>query len=75
MQIQHFFAILGKKKVNNLLTKAGIYQNYDRNETKSSSGYRIALLTEKKILKTLVRNATSAIAEVAEVAHCASNYA
>ena len=48
-----FFAILGKKRVNNLLKKAGIYQNYDQNETKSSSVYRIALLTEKKKLKTL----------------------
>ena len=48
--------------------------------------YRIALLTEKKfwkrnaikaqqILKALFRNATYAIAEVAEVALCASNCA
>ena len=43
-----FFAILGKKRVNSLLKKAGIYQNYDRNETKSSAMYKIALLTEKK---------------------------
>ena len=43
-----FFAILGKKRVNNLLKKAGIYQNYNRNKTKSSLVYRIALLTEKK---------------------------
>ena len=48
MEIPHFFAILGKKRVNNLLNKVGIYQNYDRDETKSSSVYRIGLLTEKK---------------------------
>ena len=29
--------------------KAGIYQNYDRNETKSSLKNRTALLTETKL--------------------------
>ena len=43
------FAILGKKRVNNLLSKFGIYQNYDRDKIKSSSVYRIELLTEKKL--------------------------
>ena len=70
------FAILNKKIANNLLKKADIYLYCDRNETKLSLMYRVALLTEKKnwkrsaikvhqILKTLVCNATSAIAEVA----------
>ena len=44
-----FFAILDRKRVNNLLKKADIYQYHDRNETKLRSMYRIALLTEKKI--------------------------
>ena len=43
------FSILDSKRVNNLLKKADIYHDYDRNETKLSSMYRIALLTEKKI--------------------------
>ena len=43
------FAILDRKTINNLLKKADIYQYYDRNETKLSSIYRIALLAEKKI--------------------------
>ena len=67
-----FFAILDRKRANNLLKKAGIYQYYDRNGTKLSSMYSIALLTEKMIensaqqtLKALVHNETSAIAEVA----------
>ena len=43
-----FFASLDRKKVNNLLKKADIYQNCDLNGAKFSSMYRIALLTEKK---------------------------
>ena len=46
------FTILDRKSVNNLLKKADIYQYYDRNGTKLSSMDRIALLTEKKKLKT-----------------------
>ena len=42
-----FFAILERKGVNNLLKKADIYQYCDRNGTKLTSMYRIALLTEK----------------------------
>ena len=42
-----FFAILDRKRVNNLPKKANIYQYYDRNGTKLCSMYRIALLTEK----------------------------
>ena len=34
---------------HNLLKKADIYHYCDRNETKLSSMYRIALLTEKKL--------------------------
>ena len=44
-----FFEILGRKKANNWLKKADVYQYYDRNGTALSSMYRIALLTEKKI--------------------------
>ena len=44
-----FFAILDRKRVNNLLKKADIYQYYDRNGTKLCSINRILLLTEKKI--------------------------
>ena len=44
-----FFAIL-TKKANNLLKQIDIYQYYNRNGTKLSSMYRIALLT-KKIVK------------------------
>ena len=58
MQILHFFAILGKKTVNNLPKKAGIYQNYNRNETKSSSEYRIALLIKKKKKLKVQRNSS-----------------
>ena len=43
-----FFAILDRKRVNDLLKKADIYQNYDLNGTKLSSMYRIAILTKKK---------------------------
>ena len=43
-----FFAILDRKRVNDLLKKADIYQNYDLNGTKLSSKYRIAILTKKK---------------------------
>ena len=50
MQIPHFFAILVQKRVNHLLQKADIYEYYDRNGTKLSQVYKIALLT-KKILK------------------------
>ena len=42
-----FFVILDRKKANNLLKKADIYHYYDRNGTKLSSMYKIALLTEK----------------------------
>ena len=42
-----FFEILDRKRVNTLLKKAGIYQYYDRNETKLSSMCRFALSTEK----------------------------
>ena len=42
-----FFAILDRKKANNLLKKAETCLYYDRNGTKLSSTYRIALLTEK----------------------------
>ena len=42
-----FFAILDRKRVNNLLNKPDIYQYYDRNGAKLSSMYRIALLPEK----------------------------
>ena len=45
-----FFAFFDKR-VNNLLKKADIYQYFDRNGTKLRSMYRIALLTEKKLLK------------------------
>ena len=45
-----FFAILKWKRINNLLSKPEIYQNYDGNGAKLSSMYRIALLTEQ-ILK------------------------
>ena len=44
-----FFCNLDRKRVNNLLKTAGIYQYYDRNGTKFCSTCRIALLTEKKI--------------------------
>ena len=44
-----FFANLYRKRVNNLLKKAFIYQYYGRNGTKLSSIYRIALLTKKKL--------------------------
>ena len=47
MQIPAFFAILDRKRVNNFLKKANIYQYYDRNGTKLSSMYGIALLTKK----------------------------
>ena len=94
-----FFAILDKKRANNLQKKVDIYQYSDRSGTKLSSMYKIALLTKKIVeaqrnssatnFKTLVRYATSAmfknkklkrsttsaIAEVAEVALCASNCA
>ena len=43
-----FFAILDRKRANNLLKKVDNYQYYDRNGTKLSSMYRIALLREKK---------------------------
>ena len=88
MQIPHFFAILDRKRVNDLLKKADSYQCYDRNGTKLSSTYKIALLTEKnwkgkaikaqQILKTVDYNllsATFGILEVAEVAICTSNCA
>ena len=62
------FAIFGRKRLNNLLKKADIYQYYDRNGTKLSSMYRIALLIKKnfesaaqQILKTVVHNATLAM--------------
>ena len=42
-----FFVILDRKKANNLPKKADIYHYYDRNGTKLSSMYKIALLTEK----------------------------
>ena len=42
------FCHFRQKKVNNLLKKADIYQYYDRNGTKLSSMYRIALFTKKK---------------------------
>ena len=42
-----FFAILDRKKANNLLRKADIYHYYDRNGTKLSSMYKIALVSEK----------------------------
>ena len=41
------FAILDRKRVNNLLKKTDIYQYYDRNGTKLSVIYVIAPLTEK----------------------------
>ena len=73
--MSHFFAILDRKRANNLLKKADIYQNYDLKGAKLSSIYKIALMIEKnwkrsafkvqQILKTLVRNSTSAIAVVA----------
>ena len=44
-----FFAILDRKKVNNLLKKADIYPYHDRNGTKLRSMYKIGLLPEKKI--------------------------
>ena len=44
-----FFAILDRKRVNNLLKKADIYHSYDRNGKKFSSLHGIALVTEKKI--------------------------
>ena len=47
MQISHFFAILDRKILKNLLKKANIYQRFDRNETKLSSMDKIALLAEK----------------------------
>ena len=37
-----------KKRVNNLLKKVEIYQCYNRNGTKLSSTYEIALLIKKK---------------------------
>ena len=43
-----FFAILFRKKVNNLLKKVEIYQCYDLNGTSLISMYKIALLTAKK---------------------------
>ena len=60
------FCNFRQKRINNLLKKAGIYQNYARNEMKSSSVYRTALLIEKElkaqqILKTLVRRTISAM--------------
>ena len=51
MQIQPF-CNFRQKRVNNLQKKTDIYQNYDRNDTKLSLMYRIALLTEKKIEST-----------------------
>ena len=42
-----FFAILDRKRVNNLLKKTDFYQYYDRNGTKLSSMHGIALVTEK----------------------------
>ena len=50
-----FFAILDRKRVNNLLKKANIYQFYDLNRAKLSSIFRIALLTEKKKKKLKVQ--------------------
>ena len=47
LKIPHF-CDFRQNTVNKLLKKADIYQNNDRNETKLSSMYRIALLTEKK---------------------------
>ena len=38
-----FFAILDRKRVNNLPKKTDIYRYYDRNGTKLSSMYKIAL--------------------------------
>ena len=42
-----FFTTLDRKRENNLLKKVDVYQFHDRNGTKLSSKYRIALLTEK----------------------------
>ena len=47
-----FFAVLVRKKANNLLKKADIYQYFDRNGTKLSSMHRIALLTKKHFEST-----------------------
>ena len=63
----YIFAILDGKRVSNLRKKVNIYENYDRNEIKLSSKFRIALLTGGKmevqqILQTLVCNPTFAIA-------------
>ena len=44
-----FFAILDRKRVNNLLKKADIYPYHNRNGTKLRLMYKIALLPEKKL--------------------------
>ena len=43
------FAILDRKRANNLLKKADICQCSNQNGTKLSSIYKIELLTEKKL--------------------------
>ena len=48
MAMHRIFAILGRKKANNLLKKADICQYYGQNGTKLGSMYTIALLTAKK---------------------------
>ena len=47
--ITAFLRFYTEKRVNSLLIKTDIYQLCDRNETKLSLKYRIALLAEKKI--------------------------
>ena len=76
MQISHFFFMLGNEGASNLLKKIGIWRCCGWSKTKFSWKYKIALYTKKKkesaaqlirneFQKTLVSNATFAIAEVA----------
>ena len=48
--------MLDRKRVNNLLKKADIYQYYDGNGTKLNAMYRIALSAEQKKIESAAQS-------------------